>query len=177
MNVFAAVYTSAHPHQAPALFQYIETVRRLRIEGGYWEYYDNHYRLQRERNPKGYPWDHISWLLWDSAKSRLKVAMAPFLNSRETKQVSHPQSQYNHPSTFKKPVQRCPPGYCFIYHGGKTCHNDPCRFNHSCYKCNKPHPGISCSSKTPAPTSHNPSSTQKRRTATQSNSSSNPNKS
>ncbi|XP_070552503.1 uncharacterized protein [Ptychodera flava] len=54
-QVFAAVYTSKFPHEAPALMKYLEVICNLAASGGNWRFYNVNFRLMKQSTPL--PWD------------------------------------------------------------------------------------------------------------------------
>ena len=48
-NIFVGVYTQKHPHEAPALMKYGQTIRDLAASGQNWRFYDQNFRFFRVR--------------------------------------------------------------------------------------------------------------------------------
>lgn len=122
-QIFAAVYTEKLPQEAPALMKYSATVRDLAKNFSNWKFYDENFRVLREKQPV--PWDTIHSELW--------------LRASQRKQSSTEGKGFR-PSTVKRndPLQ----GYCFKYSRGKQCTG--CNYKHQCHKCQGNHPSCKC---------------------------------
>lgn len=68
---FSAIYAATFPHEMPQLMKYGEIVRDLarRRQGLGWSFYDNQFRMFRERELM--PWDRIHTEFWVMATSQL----------------------------------------------------------------------------------------------------------
>ena len=62
-QTFVAVYSEKYPHATPGLMKYMSIVRELASQSANWRFYDENFRMFREKYPVS--WDQIhaeSWL-------------------------------------------------------------------------------------------------------------------
>ena len=117
--IFAGVYTQKHPHEAPALMKYGQTIRDLAARGQNWRFYDENFRFLRGTQASLVPWGSIHGELWLRSQFPANKALPS-------------SSQVN--GIAKSGV---PSGYCFKFHRGQFCSAVNCVFNHTCFKCKK----------------------------------------
>ena len=143
-NVFMSIYCYANPQDIAGTLKYVETLRRLRNEGGDWLLYDELYRKQRETAPGSYPWDSINWEMWEIAKWR-KSGQTPRGSARPTSRPPPSQNPAN--------ARPTPRGFCFRFHNKQACASRPCPYKHACYKCSdgSQHPAADCISRSVLP--------------------------
>ena len=103
-NIFVGVYMQEHPHEAPALIKYGQTIRDLAASGQNWRSSKN-FRFLCCAQANRFPWGSIHSELWLHSQFPVKVQST------------------NHQSTgFSKsgglPV---PSGYCFKFHRSQFC--------------------------------------------------------
>ena len=63
-NIFVGLYTQKHPHEAPALMKYGQTIRDLAASGQNWRFYDENFRFLRRAQANRVPWGSIHSELW-----------------------------------------------------------------------------------------------------------------
>lgn len=124
-HIFTAIYMEKWPQDGPALMKYGAVVRDLAQNFASWKFYDEHFRVLREKQT--IPWDNIHSEFWLRANQRRTSSS----ENRNTFRPAATQSSPGHPR-----------GYCFRYHGGKHCAG--CTFKHQCYKCYSNHPIFRC---------------------------------
>ena len=66
-NTVVAVYTVKYPLKVAALLKYCEVVRDIANKSGNWRYYDQQFRYLCKTNPEKFPWDRVTWELWNQA--------------------------------------------------------------------------------------------------------------
>ena len=97
-HIFVGVYTSRHPHEAPALMKYGEKVQDLAARGVNWKSYDENFRFLRQAQPVSFPWGLIHRELWIRAQHSFRK---PSFSISQ----GHPKPQN----------QSTPKGYCFNF--------------------------------------------------------------
>lgn len=135
-QIFVAVYTSKYHCEAPALMKYAEVVRDLADRGADWQYYDTNFRLLRQEQHAGMPWDNAHWELWIRAQ---QFGRPNFGRPNFSRQLTHKRAQGN---TFSPAAQSVPRGFCRKFHSGGACSG--CSYKHQCPKCNSVHPANKC---------------------------------
>ncbi|CAH1792639.1 unnamed protein product [Owenia fusiformis] len=132
-HVFIAIYCKAHPELISQLMKYIEDVRDINSEHGFWvaKSYDENFRLHKKS--AGLNWGIRNRDLIDSAKSKIRITKNNKNNFRE---------QGNFTKQSIKPVQD---GHCFTFANRGKCTRKGCSYIHRCKKCNSDHkPGSTC---------------------------------
>lgn len=122
--IYSSVYLSKFPDQIQQILKYINIVRTAaaRSSSTSWLDYDIQFRLKRSRNPL-LPWDTVDAELW-----LLYVAQYPQAQTQSTPS----------PKSLK----------CFDFNYKGACLRPYCSYQHSCLKCNNPHPVQSCKTTT-----------------------------
>ena len=125
-HVFPGVYTSRFPSDGPGLMKYGSTIQDLAARDLNWRFYDENFRLLRQKPATSLPWGTIHWELW--------------LRSQSPVSAKKPQT----PATTGMLMQnlRIPRGFCFSYHRGGDCMG--CSFKHDCFKCEGSHRALTC---------------------------------
>ncbi|XP_078681422.1 uncharacterized protein LOC144916239 isoform X2 [Branchiostoma floridae x Branchiostoma belcheri] len=137
--IFHYIYLQRHPSSSSQLISYQSLVRSLAAKGADWQTYDTQFRQYRQAFPAA-PWDTPQMQLYVNALTGSKPSTVP-LTSRRTQSQSTPK--------------QVPKGYCFRHHNSNTqCLQVKCQFDHSCYKCSKPHKAFLCDQKSAPSTSH-----------------------
>ena len=121
-QAFVAVYCERFPSETAQLMKYGATVRDLAERGANWKFYDENFRLLRQREVM--PWAHIHSELW------LRASVP------KTKQPIPSKS------TQKQSGQFFPKGFCWTFLRGGNCPG--CDFKHQCFKCGLNHPVSRC---------------------------------
>ena len=130
-SIFVGVYTQKHPHEAPALMKYGQTIRDLASRGQNWLFYDENFRYLRQTQLTSLPWGTIHGELW--------LCSQPV--NRTTPAVANKgYSRARLPSI--------PSGFCFKFHRGQFCSGN-CGFHHRCFKCNGQHRHNQCNFRGP----------------------------
>lgn len=120
---YASVYTTAFPHEAPALFTYMVKIYQLSQEGGYvWRSYDEAFRKLKAKYPSVLYQEHNPHLL-NTLRHNETVAN----NNRSLPQMNH---QRGKPATPPAPTNAC---HRFFFRG--SCSRTPCPYNHICGHC------------------------------------------
>ena len=133
-NIFVGVYTQKHPHEAPALMKYGQTIRDLAASGQNWRFYDENFRFLRRAQANLVPWGSIHAELWLRSQFPVKT------------QSTHYQPT-GVPKSGGPPV---PSGFCFKFHRGQFCSAINCAFKHTCFKCKKgAHSASKCNFRAP----------------------------
>ena len=130
---YAAVYTSAHPQEAPALFTYMVRIFELSQEGGYlWRTYDEAFRRLKAKYPAVLFQEHNPQLL-NTLRHKDTIAS----NSRPFPQ----QNQFRGKPATPPP----PPRACHQYYFRGACVRNSCPYNHICARCHSPgHSFLTC---------------------------------
>ena len=135
-TTYQFLFTQAHPQAAPDLLKYLDTVRDLQHRFGFQaaRYYDENFRLLRERAPEiSFAATHSE--LW------LKAATLPAPQNHTNQSSLDPSSS---PRSRQLPPS-APKGHCYAYNTmGKWCNNSPCKYLHICSNCQGSHPQFSC---------------------------------
>ena len=130
--IFVGIYSQKHPHEAPALMKYGQTIRDLAARGQNWLFYDENFRYLRQTQIGHLPWGAIHGGLW------LRSQYAP----KATPSVQNKGSP-------KSRLPSIPSGFCFKFHHGQFCPGK-CGFHHTCFKCKGPHRHTQCTCRPPA---------------------------
>ena len=72
-NIPVGVYTQKHPHEAPALMKYGQTIQDLAASGQNWRFYDENFRFLRRAQANRVPWGSIHSELWLCSQFPVKV--------------------------------------------------------------------------------------------------------
>ena len=121
-QAFMAMYSERFSSETAQLMKYGATVRDLAERGANWKFYDENFRMLRQKEL--IPWDQIHSELW--------------LRASVPKTKQPPLSK----STTKQNGQFFPRGFCWTFHKGGNCTG--CDFKHQCFKCGLNHPVSRC---------------------------------
>lgn len=132
---FQYIYLQANPTSAPDLLKYQDTVRDLHQRFGFQaaKYYDENFRLLRERLPD---------LSFGSTHSELWLKAATLQAPPRTNQPFLGRSGSPRARSSGRPAGK---GCCFDYNTpGKRCIVNPCPYKHACTQCQGNHPQYFC---------------------------------
>ena len=119
LQTFVAVYSEKYSLATPGLMKYMSIVRELGLQPANWRFYDENFRMFREKY--SVPWNQIhaeSWLCGHSHRGLI---------------VNY-GTDTGHAQPTRKIPARPPAGYCFRFHRGQQCEG-PCKFKHECFRC------------------------------------------
>ena len=127
-NTFAAIYTEAHPTEAPALFTYAVRIAELQAmfpRHLVWREYDTNFRKLKARNPN-LPWQEHSQSILNSLIPKDNWSMNNNTNNNNG----------NHP--LRKASGGPPPrNACHKYYFRGDCSGESCTYIHLCGHCHK----------------------------------------
>ena len=112
--------THKYPEQLQDLLTYSKYIKKLMAAGDQWQYYDHHFRLDREHSL--YSWSQIRIdLQLDAARNRPKTGSPDSNNMTQTPNV--------------------PSGYCYRFNSkSTTCRKGrTCTYRHNCPRCTSFH--------------------------------------
>jgi hypothetical protein len=157
--VFMSVYLEKFPLKCQELLKYMHSIRLSagRSSHSGWAYYDEQYRLKKERHPTS-SWGVVDSELWvmyiSSAQPQQfqsghlgdRNSYSFHSNNKQRSTTQGPNTQgggngtkpYQSPSKSPKPT-----GICYAFNRG-TCAFNPCKFRHRCSGCGGPHPRANC---------------------------------
>ena len=121
-NTFVAIYTEKHVSETPGLMKYSSIVRELAQLSANWRFYDENFRLLRQKDPL--PCDQIHSELY------LRAHLSKVKNIAATR------------ASKKTNGDPFPKGFCWKFHNGQRCTGFS--FKHQCCRCGNSHPISRC---------------------------------
>ena len=146
-DIYMSVVGEQDPHCLPLMLKHKSLVSRLQNSGrvGAWHFYDVEYRQAVAAPNLDLDWGMFDPMLWSEA------SMAPPPSSASgnaSDQHRRRQQQANQPKsrgiTDGQTGIFVPRGFCLGFNVGRACQYTPCRFEHLCPSCRKPHPLLKC---------------------------------
>ena len=129
-NIYCYILLKKYQSIATSLIKYGSNVRSIAMLGGDFVGFDERFRRIRQE----------TLCAWDSFNAENFVLAMCAANANIA--TSYPNSRGSNvlPTADHAWIQQ---GYCFIYHGGRSCSG--CNLSHACQWCGGAHPAMTCS--------------------------------
>ena len=136
--IYASVRSEAHPLESPALFKYMQTIKRINDRRANFVRYDDAFRMKF----KGLP--TIPWGTVDSEELGWAVGDPSFIPYDKFKEQRTGARSRNF--SFRRSVnsQTKSVDICYDFNNNGKCHRNTCKYLHKCQKCGANHSKKAC---------------------------------